>query len=125
MIRIFVWECSPCHENIMWTYGVTEAHWTLTPAEMVRIHLRLPVKKILGGQQMGIIYLILKAYLVVCLATFIGFAFFILLSVFNSWTLGISDWKKNIHVIIPCFLLSFIPVFGQMTLFKLVGKYKI
>lgn len=74
---------------------------------------------------MGIIYLALKAYLVVCLATFIGFAFFILLSAFNSWTLGISDWKKNIHVIIPCFLLSFIPVFGQMILFKLVGKYKI
>lgn len=74
---------------------------------------------------MGIIYLLLKAYLVVCLATFIGFAFFILLGTFDSWTLGISDWKKNIYLVFPCFLLSFIPVFGQMTLFKLVGKYKL
>lgn len=82
-------------------------------------------KKNLGGQQVGIIYLLLKAYLVVCLATFTGFAFLILLSTFNKWTLCISDWKKNIHLIFPCFLLSFIPVLGQMTLFKLVGKFKL
>lgn len=73
---------------------------------------------------MSIIWLLLKAYIFVCLVTLFAFIIPIIIGIINACRMRKFRMRNTIDLIASCFLISFIPGFGQMTLCKLFTKLK-